>query len=518
MEDESALNSKLEGVQQLVRPEEPADLEEAKRLKGRELDDALYAALLSRAHSDQARALVDTVAKLVTEQEVTAGTRTNKRDKKQPALASAVERLLANLLQAQASETNKGYVFRPLRPERFTGQAVSYRTFRSLVDAMESLGLLESYKGFQMWSPSFDGASLPMRQKATRFQATQQLLDIFEQHGVRAADFHQHFLIPLPKNPLRLRATSRRNDYGMKISGRLMRFERTALTMKLEQELKDLNKFLDGFELRGGIHRGYTRVFNNGDHPKFDWNMGGRLYSYGEFNYQQKERADRLKMTINGEPVCEIDIRASYLTIFHACYGEQLDAENDPYDVSGFGPEARDVVKKWVAASFGSNAPITKWPKEHVAEYREQTGKTLGKCYPASKVGERVMQSFPLLRRLGEVVDGRERGWAELMYIESQAMVGAIISLMHRRIPSLAVHDSLIVPLSNWHPAMIDLAHWYQRVVNAWPVLVPHFPEGHEAPSFQQNQITIRSGYYTLSNEPELPTYSDDDPNNPLNF
>ena len=47
-------------------------------------------------------------------------------------------------------------------------------------------------------------------------------------------------------------------------------------------------------------------TLNGGDHPKFDWNMGGRLYSYGEFNYRQLERAERLKMTINGEqsPVC----------------------------------------------------------------------------------------------------------------------------------------------------------------------------------------------------------------------
>jgi hypothetical protein len=494
-----------------------SDDDEAKRLKGRELDDALYAVLLSRAHSDQARALVDIVATLVIEQEVAAGNRTNKRDKKKTSLASAVERLLADLLQAQASETNKGYVFRSLRPEGFTGQAVSYRTFKSLVDAMLSLGLLESYKGFQMWT-SFGGPLVPMRPKATRYRATQRLLDIFGQHGVRAADFHQHFLIPLPENPLQRRAASRRNEYGAKISGRLMRFEHTALTTNLEQELKDLNKFLDGYELRGGIHRGYIRVFNNGDHTKFDWNMGGRLYSYGEFNYQQLERADRLKMTINGEPVCEIDIRASYLTIFHACYGEQLDAENDPYDVSGFGPEARDVVKMWITASFGNNAPITKWPKELVAKHREKTGKALGKSYPASKVGESVMQSFPLLRRLGEVVDGRERGWAELMYIESQAVLSTMIKLMHRRVPSLAVHDSLIVPISGWHQTMIDLAHWYQRVANAWPVLVPHFPEGHEVPSFKQNQTTIRSGYYTLSNEPEAEAYNADDPSNALNF
>ena len=159
------------------------EVDEAKRLKGRELDDALYAALLSRSHSDQARVLVDTVTALVTEHEIAAGTRTNKRDKKKTALQLAVERLLADLLQAQASETNKGYVYRPLRPQGFTGQAVSYRTFKSLVETMLTLGLLESHKGFQMWDAPFGGALRAVRQKATRFRATQQLLEIFEQHG-----------------------------------------------------------------------------------------------------------------------------------------------------------------------------------------------------------------------------------------------------------------------------------------------------------------------------------------------
>ncbi len=148
----------------------------------------------------------------------------------------------------------------------------------------------------------------------------------------------------------------------------------------------------------------------NGDDPKFNWNMGGRLYSHSESNYQQMDSADRLRMTINEEPVCEIDIRASYLTIFHAWYGERLDAANDPYDFPELGPEARDVVKMWVTASFGSNAPITKWPKELAAKYREKTGKKLGKRYAASKVSEKVLERFPLLARLGEIVEGKKRG------------------------------------------------------------------------------------------------------------
>src|SRR5262249_33793115 len=102
MEDESALGSELEVVQKHVQTEDEAELEEAKRLRGRQLDDALYAALLSRAHSDQARSLVDTVVTMVAEHELAAGVRTNKRDKKHTALRTAVERLCADLLEAQA--------------------------------------------------------------------------------------------------------------------------------------------------------------------------------------------------------------------------------------------------------------------------------------------------------------------------------------------------------------------------------------------------------------------------------
>jgi hypothetical protein len=244
----------------------------------------------------------------------------------------------------------------------------------------------------------------------------------------------------------------------------------------LEKQLKELNAFFDGFDLQGGTHRGYLRVFNNGDHPKFNWNMGGRLYSYNEGNYQQMERADRLLMTINGDRVCEIDIRASYLTIFYALYGEQLDPERDPYDVPGLGPEARDVVKMWVTASFGNNAPIMKWPRELVAKYRERTGSKLGKRYSASKIGEKVMQRFPLLARLADT--DREYGWAQLMYIESEAMFATMLELMEEKIPSLAVHDSVIVPHWGRQKAMKFLTKNYRAYTEAIPVLTTKAPEG----------------------------------------
>src|SRR5262249_35222915 len=117
----------------------------------------------------------------------------------------------------------------------------------------------------------------------------------------------------------------------------------------------------------------------------------------------------------------------------------------------------------------------TKWPRELVAKYREKTGKTLGKRYAASKVGDKVMQTFPLLARLGEVVNGIERGWAELMYIESRAMFWTMADLVHEGIASLAVDDSIIVPYLEWQRATKMLAARYQEFANATPVLITNY-------------------------------------------
>jgi len=453
--------------------------EETARRRAREFDDAIYAALDCRAQSDQASALVNDVIRLVTEAETAAAKRTNKRGKKQADLRAAVEGFLADLLRTQASaDKTHGYVYCPMRPAAFTERDIGYRVFRDLVDALVSLGLVESFGGFQSWSPSFDDAVLPHIRKATRFRATQRLLDLCGTHGIASSDFHKHFLQPLPENPLQLRGTTRTNALGRKIGGKMIRYKSTDATDNVERSLKKLNTFFDGHKLTGGVHRGYVRIFNNGDDPRFSWNMGGRLYSYGEDTYQQMSREERLQMRIDLDRVCEIDIRASYLTILHAWCCEQPDPKRDPYDIEGIGPERRDLVKRWVTASFGNNAPITKWPRELRLQYEKDTGKTLGKQDSAAKIGDKVLAAYPVLAKLGEIVGGHKLGWAETMYAESRAMFRTMLDLMKEKIPSLAVHDSIIVPELKFHWALSALRKNYQTCTGANPVLVAHAPEG----------------------------------------
>src|SRR5207302_3565001 len=124
------------------------------------------------------------------------------------------------------------------------------------------------------------------------------------------------------------------------------------LARRFVEQMRELNAYLAKRAIHGGRHRYFKRVFNEGDTPSFSWNKGGRLYSEGEDCYQQMPRSQRIRMTIDGEELCEVDIRASYLTIIHALHDEPFPdpAEDDPYALEAF---PRDVVKAWCVAVFG---------------------------------------------------------------------------------------------------------------------------------------------------------------------
>jgi hypothetical protein len=466
-----------------------------------ELLDASYAALDSKAATEDARKLVETLCNQITATEERLGRRQHHRVKTAAQFQAAVEAFVADLLRAHAY--GNGLVYRSLRPASFTGKAVSYRTFVTVCELLTEIGLVESWSGYQDTVQFEGGPKLGYNRHATRFRAKQALLDLCAQHGVAVADVDRHFLLPLPEQPLQLRASSSRNGFGEKVRGKLMPIRRP---IGIEEAVRELNEFLDSFELRGGTHRGYLRVFNNGDHPDFAWNMGGRFYSQGEANYQQMSKDERLRMTIDGEPVCEIDIRASYLTIFYAWNGANLDPHRDPYDLPGLGPDARPVVKAWFVATFGIDTHLDKWPKQIAADYRARTCRRLSKDYPIARIREKAFEAHPVLARWGQPIDvtrmncwqdhpmldrwrdgTRRMGWADLMYLESAAVLYAMQVLrMGHGIPSLSMHDSLIVPVSNRDVAVDAIRKGYARMAIAEPItLAVHHPgsEGDESNS-----------------------------------
>jgi hypothetical protein len=81
-----------------------------------------------------------------------------------------------------------------------------------------------------------------------------------------------------------------------------------------------------------------------------------------------------------------------------------------------------------------------------------------------AKLRDKIIAHHPILERWGQPINGRVRTWADLMFAESKVIVGAMIALMKMRaIPSLAVHDSLIVPQEHeaWTCEVLSDCYWY---------------------------------------------------------
>jgi hypothetical protein len=448
------------------------------------LRNATQATLLGHAATKEAKSLLaDVYGRVVEDQHKHEATRPNVRK-----LRAAVNAFLADLLVAQSGDRPREWVYRALNPRGFTGVPVGYRVFLKVVESLKRLKLIEQVGGVNQYVQGFDSEGsdqsaesakgLVARRYAARFRAVG-LLDISTTHGVLPSEAAEHFAFEhrLPKHPLQKRTASKRSPFGRKLRGKVMPYDRTELSDRLEAEVRELNEFLADQQIEGGIHEGYIRIFQNGDDLGFAWNFGGRLYSTPPAtNYQQLNKTKRLKMTINEEAVAEIDIRASYLTIFHALHGVPLDLQRDPYQLPGLGTAGRDAVKMWMVATFGNTKPLSRWPRELIANYEdEHRGKFDRAKYPVKVVGEKAVARHPLMAKWGQPLDGRVLTWADLMFLEGSVMVSAMLNLKREHgVPSLAVHDSLIVPRSKIDVATSVLSNCFEREARVKPQLVVH--------------------------------------------
>lgn len=429
-----------------------------------ELQAAIHASLRAHPISEEAEALVSALAATVDEHALATGARKNKRDNTSDKLKYAVGAFLADLLRAYGRDEPdpNPWVYRSMHAKSFTGAKVSFRTFSQLVDGLKRLALLEHIDGHEV--------SREDRGKfAARFRATPALLAFCKQRAVDPAKVHDHFEFEydLPKEVLELRATKEGGYWvSTRLPGKPMSFERDGVTEAIEDDVKELNEFFAQHKLRGGDHHGYVRYFHNGDDPRFYWNMGGRLYSqHFSESYQVMSAHKRLRMSIDGEPVAEIDLRASYLTIFLSLRGIEL-PKGDPYELPGLGPEHRSAVKAWMVATFGNSKPIVRWPPRMLQKSPEL------KQHRVSTITKAALSKYPALETWGQPLSHNTSGWAGLMWFESNVMISTMLQLKREhKIPSLSVHDSLIVPARSAETAREVLEETFRSQREVRPLL-----------------------------------------------
>jgi hypothetical protein len=404
-----------------------------------------YAALLSRCRSSEAANLVRQVF-----DDLAAWQRqSDKRLRKPETYHEAIERFVGDLLRASGDNNTSGRIYHAIGARTFDDVPVTYDVFMGMLKGLEAL----RYVGLEKGSMSL---------RATTFWATDKLVKLAEHYGVHLDNISEHFRPEPPHNPLVLRGRGSRVG-RKKIRGDIIKnYKRTETTRQLEADIRELNAFLAACDISGGEHHGYIRSFNNRS-----WRKGGRLYSVGGGYQQMSPPEKRLQMTINGEAVAEIDIKASHLTIYHAKLKAPLSRDSDPYE--GVGVD-RAVAKLWTVASFGNSTPATKWPPEMARDYKKDTGKDLSKVAKAKDIGKKMLEAFPALRKL-ESFKGRDI-WGDLQFIEAEAVINTMLILKREHsIPSLSMHDGIIVPRSGVRWTKSILTQQYRRFVGVEPVL-----------------------------------------------
>jgi hypothetical protein len=424
-----------------------------------------YADLRSRASTPEAQRLIFRISEDIEGLERKLGSRVRKRRVKSGVkFVDAVERFVGDLLRVKMVTPGPARIFRAIGKSSFERDAVKYDTFTNVLEGLKALELVGHLKGQTRYRKTAFGpgevVSIPLAGRSARFWAKGKLLRLAEQHGITTSNVGEHFAPEPPRNPLVLRDyASGRGRYRER--GPIIKYKRTPETERLEGDIRKLNEFLAHFELTGGEHNGYIRVFNN-----LSWEKGGRLHGVGKGRYQQMPEAERIKMRINGERVSEIDIKASFLTIYHAMIGEPLNGSGDPYVRAGI--EDRLIAKLWTVASFGNSKAATRWPPDMAKEYKKEFHKELGKVAKAREVARKMLKALPALKRLEDHSDI----WADLQFLEAEAVIGTMLILMREHgVPTLSMHDGIIVPRSQADLAKTILSKEFHRVVGVTPTL-----------------------------------------------
>ena len=267
-----------------------------------------------------------------------------------------------------------------------------------------------------------------------------------------------------------------------------MEFEQTPETVKMIELVQDYNEFMSKQEVVDAdgdiLHTALSRVFSRGDvtSPNQRFTYGGRFYAEGT-SYQLMPQIERKRITINNEPVFELDFRSIHISIY--CSLESITLP-EGYDVYSHYDTNNYVLDQDMLAMY------TAWYKQDYNPYREfeklawlvliNCGKrnkttaqnrrlaidTLKNKLKEDKELPQHLQKFIGLSSVN--VEGvishietsspvakellySDKG-IELMKLDSDIMQQILTDCVKQNIPVLCVHDSIVVPQSRVGMAM----------------------------------------------------------------
>ena len=368
----------------------------------------------------------------------------------------AIGAMAADLIKHSDNVASKGYLYRPADRDELAQTLVSSDALTKLRTYWTGMGLMEE-TGFAHFRASFeDDSQRTTYRKARRFRATPRLLELAQSYQLNAANISEHFeRSHRHANLLQVRG-SKGSDYAIPERGKLIK----QIGKKFQErrtEVETLNRHLTRHRFNLSDKPMLRRIFNCGDRKGFDFNLGGRFYCASDDDWMQMPKESRRDILIDGEPTCEIDVSSSQLSILYAIQGETLAYDPDPYQIDGI---PREVIKQIIVASIGRGKPPSRWPRSFNEDFIAEHGYHPRDRYKLKDVVSSVLARHPVLSSL----EPERLDWAVLQFEEAECFLAAMKCLYELYdIPSLPVHDSLIVTQRNHELALTVLKDAYKE-------------------------------------------------------
>ena len=425
------------------------------------------------AKSDEA---LNLVSNLFSSLKLKEGKKNKLSDKQLDARYIALDRCLSTLIVKTELQAGR-QVYHSVGKSSFNASGggsstltfgVSHNNFKLIVDALVAKGYLEHTPGKKYAEEDFnnpDGSPAPLAWKfllASQYAITLKLIKLVRKYGLTKKTLNPyHFGKDKPKVFLQVSYPSQSNGRN-KLRGRkvVQNFITSDPVYKAEvADMQFINEQLHQHQLEGGEFTGLKRIFNNYTDEGYSWDAGGRMYGVEQDGYQKLASSERAKMTINGEPVVEIDIEACFLSILFGLMNMPM-PNKDMYKVDGM---ARPIVKSWMTIALTNGKLPTRWPSKAKRELEKKHPDL--KIPTAAKATEAVLKAYPWLKRLSDEAIGSPK----LQYIESTVMKNTVMELLGEGIPAYPVHDSVIVPASARLQAIDVLQRQFEAEVGIRP-------------------------------------------------
>jgi len=281
-----------------------------------------------------------------------------------------------------------------------------------LINKLHEYGYIELKKGYRTKKES----------KVSRIWPTDKFLDYFPKYD--------NAVIYDPVEVVELRDDNRK----------LIDYEDTARTLKIRTILTRVNKVNQSADInykRYSLHAPLTAIFIR----KFT--LYGRLHSTGYRHFQGYSSDERNEITINNDPVVELDFSGMHPHLLYA--DEEIQLYEDPYSIIDERPVVRKFLKQILLCMLNAKDELT---AERAANYWLYNHK----MYRNRLYGFGIDRAKPLMEEFRKVhsriehhfSNGSESG-LRIMNLDSRIALDIVDHFAKQNIPILPIHDSFIV-------------------------------------------------------------------------